>query len=407
MTAEPTEQNDEQESTSPEERQATGWFQEDDAEEVGSASIDYDITASPNDFNVRTIVDFVGSGAVKIPGFQRNYVWDIRRASRLVESLLIGLPIPQIFLYEERRNRFLVIDGQQRLMSIFYFLKGRFPRREKRPFLRRIMDREGTIPDHIMADDNYFQNFRLALPRKDGRAVSQFHNRNLHTLEDYKTTLEMRTIRNVIIKQTAPEEERDSSVFEIFNRLNTGGVNLRPQEIRSSLYHSEFIDMLHRVNVTAKWRSLLGLEEPDLHEKDIEILLRSIGLTLSGETYKEPMGAFLNDIARKSQHLSSERVEYTESLFAAFFAEASGLTADDFSTPGSGRFNIAVFESVFRAACHDAVAAGTLDVGKVSADALAQLKADPAFINATQYGVGRTTFVNQRFERARAILGFA
>jgi hypothetical protein len=102
----------------------------------------------------------------------------------------------------------------------------------------------------------------------------------------------MRTIRNVVVKQTAPEEDRDSSVFEIFNRLNTGGVNLRPQEIRSSLYHSEFTAMLNRVNVLPKWRSLLGLDEPDLHEKDIEILLRAVGLTIDGETYKEPMAGF-------------------------------------------------------------------------------------------------------------------
>jgi uncharacterized protein with ParB-like and HNH nuclease domain len=52
---------------------------------------------------------------VKIPGFQRNYVWDIKRASKLIESIIIGIPIPQIFLFEEDRNKFIVIDGQQTL----------------------------------------------------------------------------------------------------------------------------------------------------------------------------------------------------------------------------------------------------------------------------------------------------
>ena len=74
-------------------------------QEVASASTDsYEIASIPNDFNIRTIADFVKSGAVKVPGFQ---------------PILIGLPIPQIFLYEKARNSFLVIDGQQRLMSIF------------------------------------------------------------------------------------------------------------------------------------------------------------------------------------------------------------------------------------------------------------------------------------------------
>ena len=388
-----------------EERVSTSWFEDDSASELEVGSVEYDITSSPNDFNIRTIVDFVGSGAVKIPGFQRNYVWDIRRASRLIESLLVGLPIPQVFLYEEARNSFLVIDGQQRLMSIYYFMKGRFPRREKRPALRHIMDELGTIPDAIMADDTYFQKFNLNLPGKDGRGSSKFDKKNLQTLGDYKTTLEMRTIRNVVVKQTAPEEERDSSVFEIFNRLNTGGVNLRSQEIRSSLYHSPFTMMLHRVNILEKWRSLIGLQEPDLHEKDIEILLRVAGLSIDGDSYKEPMAAFLNSFARKARSLDEDKIGIIEQMFSGFFDVVRDFTADDFAVPGSGRFSIAVFEAVFRAVCYKAAKTGDLHFPSFTKQSLADLKADAIFQAATRYGVGRTAFVKQRFDRARLILG--
>ncbi|RRR71420.1 MAG: DUF262 domain-containing protein [Candidatus Viridilinea halotolerans] len=121
-------------------------------EEEHSAIGEYDITSSPNDFNVLTLFNFIESGAIKIPGFQRNYVWDIKRASRLIESLLIGLPVPQIFLYEEKRNKFLVIDGQQRLMSIYYFIKERFPKKEKRTDLRKIFDEHGKIPSDVFYD---------------------------------------------------------------------------------------------------------------------------------------------------------------------------------------------------------------------------------------------------------------
>jgi uncharacterized protein with ParB-like and HNH nuclease domain len=107
----------------------TDWF-EDYAESADDIQVgEYDITAAPNDFNVLTINSFLESGAVRIPGFQRNYVWDLGRASKLIESLILGLPVPQVFLYEVERNRFLVIDGQQRLMSIYYFVKQRFPRK--------------------------------------------------------------------------------------------------------------------------------------------------------------------------------------------------------------------------------------------------------------------------------------
>ena len=98
-----------------------------------------------------------------IPGFQRHFVWDIKRASKLIESLILGLPVPQLFLYEEARNRFLVIDGRRRLMSIYYFIKQRFPRNGARIELRRIFEEHGKIPDQVLHDNKYFMNFRLQL----------------------------------------------------------------------------------------------------------------------------------------------------------------------------------------------------------------------------------------------------
>lgn len=87
--------------------QRNKWFA-DDAEDDGGLHIDpYDITASPNDFNLVTLCSFIDRGAIKIPGFQRHFVWDLTRASRLIESLILGLPVPQLFLYEESRNSFL------------------------------------------------------------------------------------------------------------------------------------------------------------------------------------------------------------------------------------------------------------------------------------------------------------
>src|SRR5438552_2387203 len=210
------------------------WF-DDYADEEDELQIDeYDITATPNDFNVSTLFNFIESGAVRIPGFQRNFVWDQVRASKLIESLILGLPVPQLFLYEEARNRFLVIDGQQRLMSIHYFIKQRFPRKEKRVVLRRIFDEKGAIPDVVLHDDEYFVPFRLSLPEQLPDRKNKFKGLNYSTLGDYRTQFDLRPVRNVIVKQTKPPED-DSSIFEMFNRLNTGGINLRPQEIRGSL----------------------------------------------------------------------------------------------------------------------------------------------------------------------------
>lgn len=392
-------------SESTEEYASTSWFESEDEEELEASLKEYDITASPNDFNLKTIVDFVSRGVIQIPGFQRNFVWDIKRASKLIESLLIGLPIPQIFLYEEKRNSLLVIDGQQRLMSMYYFIKGRFPRREKRAKIRRILDEKKVLPDAIMHDDDFFQNFHLALKTKDGRQSSRFQGKNYQTLEDFQTSLDLRTIRAVVIKQNAPEEERDSSVFEIFNRLNTGGVNLRPQEIRSSLYRSDFTAMLHRVNVNPVWRRLIGLDEPDLHEKDIEILLRVFALVAEGESYKAPLVAFLNTFVRKARVFPAAKLSFIEDLYRAFFVKAEPLSAQDFAVAKSGRFNIAAFEAVFRASCTEAFAARDVTaIHDLSRERLNELRNDKTFINATQFGVGRTDFVKTRFTRAKAIL---
>src|SRR4051812_26431459 len=89
-----------------------------DSEDQDSSIQGYDLTAVPNDFNVSTIVNYIDRGIFKIPAFQRHYVWDIRRASKLIESIVIGIPIPQLFVFEQGKNESLVVDGQQRLMSI-------------------------------------------------------------------------------------------------------------------------------------------------------------------------------------------------------------------------------------------------------------------------------------------------
>src|SRR5262249_23488846 len=145
-------------------------------------------------------------------------------------------------------------------MSIYYFMKQRFPRKEKRAELRRIFDEQSRIPEVVLEDDAYFTRFNLQLPERLPNRQNRLNKLTYSTLGDDKRTFELRVIRNIIIKQNQPEDD-DSSIFEIFNRLNTGGVNLTPQEIRASLYHSPFYEMLYRANHDARWRELLGLPD--------------------------------------------------------------------------------------------------------------------------------------------------
>lgn len=378
------------------------WYEGDVAQEEDSVILEYDITSSPNDFNVKTIYDFIESGSVKIPEFQRNYVWDIRRASKFIESIIMNLPIPQIFLYEEARNRFLVIDGQQRLMTIYYFIKQRFPRKEKRAELRRIFDENGKIPDSVLADDNYFTEFSLKLKDEIDETKSKLDELVYFDLGEYKVPFELRPIRNVIIKQNKPEND-DSSKYEIFSRLNTGGINLNSQEIRASIFQSDFYDMLFRINLDERWRKLIGLKDEDPRMKDIEILLRGFGMLISSQDYKPPMTRFLNKFSKSSLDMVKEKIAYLEKLFGSFLDGCSKLREKAFFSKG-GKFNISVFESVFYATCDEAFKKQKLVSLKVDNKKLDALKNNQQFIDATQSRLSSKQNVDLRLKLAKEIL---
>ncbi len=380
------------------------WFDE-EAEQLDDFQIDeYDITAAPNDFNILTLYSFIESGAVKIPGFQRNYVWDISRASKLIESLILGLPVPQLFLYEEGRNNFLVIDGQQRLMSIYYFIKQRFPRKEKRAELRTIFEEYGSIPDEVLHDDKYFTNFRLSLPQKLPNQPNKFKGLSYATLGDYKIQFDLRPLRNVIVKQNSPTNG-DASIYEIFNRLNSGGINLRPQEIRTSLYHSNFYDMLDRINIFSEWRRILARHEPDIHMKDIEILLRGFAMLVDGANYAPSMIKFLNQFSKKSKTNSNEKNKYLEELFESFLNACTGLPDDAFLNKRNRRFNIALYEAVFTSACKKAFQERRLITDKLDDEKIRELEADTQFSEASQKATTQTSNVQMRLTRALSIVG--
>ena len=375
---------------------------EDFQDEEENYVAEYDITVSPNDFNINTIFDFIDSGVVNIPGFQRNYVWDIKRASKLIESLLIGLPIPQIFLYEEKKNKFLVIDGQQRLMTIYYFKKRRFPKAEKRVELRKIFDEQGGIPDSIINNNDYFIDFNLKLPKIKQGQDNQFNNKNFSTLdEDNKISFGYKTIRNIVIKQNAPEDG-GSAIFEIFNRLNSGGVNLTSQEIRTSLYHSKFYEMLYDINLNDDWRYFLPSNVPNLYMKDIEILLRGFSMLIYNREYKPSMTMFLNESSRKAKSFNEDKISTLKNIFIQFIQNMRSLGEANIFRTEAGRFNISMFEAIFCAMCEEAYTRLNASLVKqTSLENINSLKADQEFKDASLQSTASTNNVGDRIRIAK------
>lgn len=279
-------------------------FFEEDRELEEEDIVEYDITTSPRDLTPASIVDMIDSGIMELPLFQRNYVWDINKASRLVESLILGLPVPELFFYSEgdENTTYKIIDGQQRLLTIYFFVKGRFPKNTDSRLLIRKKISEDDDLDEIMADNSIFQDFTLKLNYDDSQKTSRYHGKKFATL-DKDTQIKFRLrryLRTVVVRQNKPDNN-SSSMFEIFNRLNTGGTPLNHQEIRASLYYCDFYEMLVKLNNEPKWREVLGKPTQDLHCTDIELILRSLALLEDGEDYSPKMVSFLNSFSQKSR----------------------------------------------------------------------------------------------------------
>ena len=241
-------------------------FVEDEADRDEEPEFHYSITSYGADYPVDGLVKRLKAGDIHIPSFQRQYVWRKPQASRFIESLLLGLPVPGIFLAREgQSHRLLVIDGQQRLRTLQWFYEGIF--------------------------DN--AAFRLAEVKKqfEGLMYSTLH-------EDDRRRLDDSILHATIIKQDHPSD-RDSSVYLLFERLNTGGTLLHPQEIRACVYHGLFNEVLADLNNDKHWRHLYGPESPRM--KDRELILRFFALYFDLDKYARPMVEALN------QYMDSNR----------------------------------------------------------------------------------------------------
>lgn len=380
------------------------WYEPELDDVKGDSSIkEYDITSTPNDFNISTIFNLIDNGVIKMPPFQRNYVWDIKRASKLIESIILGLPVPQVFLYEKGKNNFYVIDGQQRLLSIYFFVKQRFPTKDGRQVLRDFLTGNESIGSAVLSDDHFFSNFALSLPSPVVTEKNKLDRLKYETLGEYKHTFDyIRTIRSVVIKQNEPDDE-DSSIYEIFNRLNTGGQNLTSQEIRMSLFYSPFYQMLLEQNKDTRWRSLLGQNTIDIHFKDVEILVRIFAMLYLHNDYQASMTRFLNRFSKIAANFSDKSIEYLSSLFDSFLKSCHNLSARDFYST-NGKFNISLFESVFVAVAEPFFKTQVLIDKNISTESLVNLKGNPDFLTATRDSVASKRSVQTRIDLATQLI---
>lgn len=380
-------------------------FFEEEKEIEEEEIVEYDITTSPRDLTPASIVDMIDTGIMEVPLFQRNYVWDIKKASKLVESLILGLPVPELFFYSEgdENTTYKIIDGQQRLLTIYFFVKGRFPKNtDSRLLIRKKLGIDNDF-DTLMADNSVFQDFILNLNSDDSQKASRYHGKKFATL-DKDTQIKFRLrryLRTVVVRQNKPDNN-SSSMFEIFNRLNTGGTPLNHQEIRASLYYCDFYEMMVQLNNEVKWRNLLGKPTQDLHCTDIELILRSLALLQDENEYTPKMVSFLNTYSQKSKSFTNEHIEYLQELFLSFIDACSNLNEKAFFR--NNRFSKTLFESVFVAVCSASFEKRVTVKQKIDKSSFEKLKDDTVFISYLQSGSSSSDSIRGRIARASQII---
>jgi hypothetical protein len=243
----------------------------------------YSITSYGADYPVDGLVRRLNDGDIFIPTFQRRFVWSKSQSSRFVESLLLGLPVPAIFLgKEEETNKLLVIDGQQRLRSLAAFYQGQF--------------------DSSKKDEFVLQGVASRLEGLSYRTLGEADRRRLNDS----------ILHAIVVKQDEPEQDQ-SSIYLLFERLNTGGSLLHPQEIRACVYHGALNDFLARLNENVAWRTVYGPENERM--KDRELILRFFTLLFDLDTYSKPMEGALNRYMSSNRQLQRHSSAELEKAF--------------------------------------------------------------------------------------------
>jgi uncharacterized protein with ParB-like and HNH nuclease domain len=220
----------------------------DEADDSYSNDDLYNINSWGADLSFRELITMYDEDELIKPELQRQYVWDKVEASRFIESLLLGLPVPSIFLANTDQNTKLIIDGYQRIMTVYDYLKG------------------------IWSKDNsvfMLSNSEKINKRWRGKSFSQ-----LSTEEQRK--IRSTTIHSIIFEQVNPKND-DTSLYQIFERINTGGRALVAQEIRNCVYQGSLNKLLFELNSDYRWRELFGSDKDD-RMRDMEFILRFFAL---------------------------------------------------------------------------------------------------------------------------------
>ena len=237
------------------------------------------ISTQPYDLSLQTLKEKWDQKELVVPEMQREYVWDSGRASRLLESLLLNIPVPPIYFAERPDSVLEVVDGHQRVSSIVRYLNNEFA-----------LSGLGILSEYL----------RL-----------RFHK----LPEKEQSFLKSRSLRAVVIGR----DSHPNMKFEVFERLNTGGIALNAQELRNSLFRGALNQTIRRLaRECDSFRGTIGSLRPRKRMVDEELILRWFAFRDNFKNYRPPLKRFLNEYMdankdRGKPWLDEREVHFTRS----------------------------------------------------------------------------------------------
>jgi hypothetical protein len=271
------------------------------------------------------------------PSFQRGYVWDSNRATKLIESILLHVPLPLIYTAEEEGGTEVVIDGQQRLTTCFAFIDGFFPLSQKDEEKQKLGQPVRVRP------------FKLGKMK----ILSHLSGKDYKTLPpELKTTFQKYQLQIIKISKDSHPDIK----FEIFERLNTGSVSLSDQEIRNCIYRGNYNDLLYKLAGYSNFQTMLGITNSASRMQDVELVLRFMAFNeVSHVKYNKKMKSFLSDHMRDRRNITDEKAaEFTKDFkkaadisFTVFGSNAFRRYSRGTPSNPNGKWEKAINKAVF------------------------------------------------------------
>lgn len=330
---------------------------------------------SGQNFDIAGLVRRMQDGDIKVPqfgradpdieteGFQRGFVWSKKQMDRFIESLLLGYPVPSIFLVNQEDQRLLVLDGQQRLSTLQFFYEGLYK--------ERLFKLTHVSPE--------FENLTYAsLPG------------------ELKRRLDNSFIQAIVVS-TVPNPLDRRAIYQVFERLNSGGTQLTAHEIRIAIYAGKVIEELERLNQDSNWRAIYGDQSPRV--RDQELVARILAMYTGWREYSRPLKGFINTFLEENMEQITPEFEEASELFL----EASSLLNKSW-----GRKAVRRASNQVNTSWADAIFVGLMtklsDGSEITSEAVAsvmeELQADRQFSQMTQGATADEAQVKKRMETA-------